>query len=42
VDDRVRAAMDGMSNLGEVKRALDELTRRIGELEQKVDELSKK
>jgi polyhydroxyalkanoate synthesis repressor PhaR len=42
VDERVRAAMEGMSNLGEVKRALDELTRRIGELEQKVDELSKK
>ena len=42
VDERVRAAMEGMSNLGEVKRALDELSRRIEALERKLDELSKK
>jgi polyhydroxyalkanoate synthesis repressor PhaR len=42
VDERVRAAMEGMSNLGEVKRSLDELSRRIEGLEQKLDELSKK
>jgi polyhydroxyalkanoate synthesis repressor PhaR len=42
VDDRVRAAMEGMSNLGEVKRALDDLSRRIEGLEKKLDELSKK
>src|SRR5512133_2820636 len=42
VDERVRAAMEGMSNLGEVKRALDDLSRRIEGLEKKVDELSKK
>jgi len=42
VDERVRAAMEGMSNLGEVKRSLDELSRRIEALERKLDELSKK
>jgi polyhydroxyalkanoate synthesis repressor PhaR len=42
VDERVRAAMEGMSNLAEVKRALDDLARRIDELEKKVDEVSKK
>ena len=42
VDERVRAAMEGMSNLGEVKRSLEELGRRIEGLEKKVDELSKK
>jgi polyhydroxyalkanoate synthesis repressor PhaR len=41
VDERVRAAMEGMSNLGEVKRALDDLSRRIEGLEKKLDELSK-
>ena len=42
VDERVRAAMEGMSNLGEVKRALDDLSRRIEGLEKKLEELSKK
>jgi polyhydroxyalkanoate synthesis repressor PhaR len=42
VDERVRAAMEGMSNLGEVKRSLDDLSRRIEALERKLDELSKK
>ncbi len=42
VDERVRAAMEGMSNLGEVRRQLDEIARRIDGLEQKLEELSKK
>ena len=42
VDERVRAAMEGMSNLGEVKRALDDISRRIEGLEKKLEELSKK
>src|SRR5512139_3319418 len=42
VDERVRAAMEGMSNLGEVKRSLDELSKRIEGLEKKLDELSRK
>jgi polyhydroxyalkanoate synthesis repressor PhaR len=42
VDERVRAAMEGMSNLGEVKRALDDLSQRIDGLEKKLDELSRK
>jgi polyhydroxyalkanoate synthesis regulator protein len=40
VDERVRAAMEGMSNLGEVKRALDDLSQRIDGLEKKLDELT--
>jgi polyhydroxyalkanoate synthesis repressor PhaR len=42
VDERVRAAMEGMSNLGDVRRSLDEITRRIDALEKKLDELSRK
>jgi polyhydroxyalkanoate synthesis repressor PhaR len=42
VDDRVRAAMEGMSNLSEVKRSLDDISRRIEGLEKRLDELSKK
>ncbi len=42
IDERVRAAMEGMSNLGEVRRQLDEIARRIDGLEQKLEELSKK
>ena len=42
VDDRVRAAMEGMSNLGEVKRSLDDLSHRIEGLEKKLEELSRK
>jgi polyhydroxyalkanoate synthesis repressor PhaR len=42
VDERVRAAMEGMQNLGEVRRSLDELGRRLDGLEKKLDELSKK
>lgn len=42
VDERVRAAVDGMSNLTEVKRSLDEVSRRIEELEKRLDEIAKK
>jgi polyhydroxyalkanoate synthesis repressor PhaR len=42
VDERVRAAVEGMSNLSDVRRSLDEIAKRIEALEQKVDELSKK
>ena len=42
VDERVRATMEGMQNLGEVRRSLDELGRRLDGLEKKLDELSKK
>lgn len=42
VDERVRAAMEGMSNLGEVRRSLEDISRRIDALERKLDELSRK
>jgi len=42
VDERVRAAMEGMSNLGEVKRSLDDISRRIDGLEKRLEELSRK
>jgi polyhydroxyalkanoate synthesis repressor PhaR len=42
VDERVRAAMEGVSNLSEVRRSLDEIARRIDGLEKRLDELSKK
>jgi polyhydroxyalkanoate synthesis repressor PhaR len=42
VDERVRAAMEGMSNLSEVRRQLEEIARRIGELESRLDEIAKK
>jgi polyhydroxyalkanoate synthesis repressor PhaR len=42
VDERVRAAMEGMSSLGEVKRSLDDIARRIDALERKLEELSRK
>jgi polyhydroxyalkanoate synthesis repressor PhaR len=42
VDERVRAAMEGMSNLGEVKRSLDDISRRIEGLEKRLDEITKK
>jgi polyhydroxyalkanoate synthesis repressor PhaR len=42
VDEKVRATVDGMSNLAEVKRSLDEISARIAELERKLDEASKK
>ncbi len=42
VDERVRAAIEGMSNLAEVRRSLEDISRRIEELERKLDELGKK
>jgi polyhydroxyalkanoate synthesis regulator protein len=42
VDERVRATVDGMANLSEVRRSLDEIARRIEGLEKRLDELAKK
>ncbi len=42
VDERVRAAVDGMSNLTEVKRSLDDISRRIETLEKRLDEIARK
>lgn len=42
VDDRVRAAMDGMSNLNEVRRQLDDISNRLRELERRLEDISKK
>jgi polyhydroxyalkanoate synthesis repressor PhaR len=42
VDDRVRATVEGMSNLSEVRRSLDEIAKRIEGLEKRLDELAKK
>ncbi len=39
IDERVRAAVEGMSTLGEVKRSLDDIARRIEGLEKRLDEL---
>jgi polyhydroxyalkanoate synthesis repressor PhaR len=42
VDERVRAAMEGMSNLSEARRQLEDVSARIEALERRLDELSKK
>ncbi|WP_242394954.1 polyhydroxyalkanoate synthesis regulator DNA-binding domain-containing protein [Anaeromyxobacter oryzisoli] len=42
IDERIRAAMEGMSNLAEVRRQLDEIAQRIDGLERRIDELGKK
>jgi polyhydroxyalkanoate synthesis repressor PhaR len=42
IDERVRAAAEGVQNLPEVKRQLDDISARIAALEAKLDELSKK
>ncbi len=42
VDERVRAAVEGMSNLSEVKRSLDDISRRIETLEKRLDEIARK
>jgi len=42
VDERVRAAVEGMSNLSDVRRSLDEIARRIEGLEKRLDEMSKR
>lgn len=38
VDERVRAAVDGVSSLSEVRRQLDEITARLHELERKLED----
>jgi polyhydroxyalkanoate synthesis repressor PhaR len=42
VDERVRAAFEGMSNLPEVRRQLDDIGRRIEGLEKRLDEITRK
>jgi polyhydroxyalkanoate synthesis repressor PhaR len=42
VDERVRATVDGMSNLTEVRTELEDISKRLAELEQRLEELSKK
>jgi polyhydroxyalkanoate synthesis repressor PhaR len=42
IDERVRAAADGVLQLPEVKRQLDDISQRIAALEQKLEDLSKK
>ena len=42
VDERVRATVDGMSNLAEVRRQLDDISKRIEGLEKRLDELATK
>jgi polyhydroxyalkanoate synthesis repressor PhaR len=42
IDERVRAAAEGVQNLPEVKRQLDDISARIAALEAKLDELSRK
>ncbi|MGC3997571.1 MAG: polyhydroxyalkanoate synthesis regulator DNA-binding domain-containing protein [Anaeromyxobacter sp.] len=41
VDERVRSAVDGMSNLSDVRRQLDEIAQRIQSLEQRLDEVAR-
>jgi polyhydroxyalkanoate synthesis repressor PhaR len=42
VDDRVRSAVEGMSNLGDLRRQLEDIGQRIEGLEKRLDELGKK
>ncbi len=42
VDERVRAAVEGMSSLSEVRRSLDEIAKRIDALEKRLDEIAKR
>jgi hypothetical protein len=39
VDERVRAAVDGMSNLAEVKKSLDDIAARLDGLEKRLEEI---
>lgn len=41
VDERVRAAMDGVANLPELRRDLQQLTARLEELEKRIGELDR-
>ncbi len=42
IDERLRAAADGVQQLPEVKKQLDDISRRIAALEQKLEELARK
>jgi polyhydroxyalkanoate synthesis repressor PhaR len=42
VDDRVRSAVEGMSNLGELRRQLEDIGQRIEGLEKRLDDIGKK
>jgi methyl-accepting chemotaxis protein len=42
VDERVRAAVEGMSNLSDLRRSLDDIARRIDGLEKRLDDLGKR
>ena len=42
IDEKVRAAAEGVQHIPEVKRQLDDISQRIAQLEEKLDELSKK
>jgi polyhydroxyalkanoate synthesis repressor PhaR len=42
VDERVRATVDGMASLNEIRGQLDQIAKRLTELEQRLEELSKK
>jgi polyhydroxyalkanoate synthesis repressor PhaR len=42
VDERIRAAVEGMSSVPDVRRSMDEIAKRIEGLEKRLDELSKK
>ena len=41
IDEKVRAAADGVQHLPEVKRQLDDITQRLAELERKIEELGR-
>jgi len=41
VDDRVRTVMDGMANLGELRRDIAQLSDRVADLERKLSDLDK-
>jgi polyhydroxyalkanoate synthesis repressor PhaR len=41
IDERVRAAAEGMSNLAESRRQMEEMARRLDELEKRLDEATK-
>jgi polyhydroxyalkanoate synthesis repressor PhaR len=42
IDERVKAAMEGMSSIADVQRELGELSRKLSELERRLDEAEKK
>jgi len=42
IDERVRSTLDGVTNLGEARRQMEEMARRIEELEKRLDDVSKK